>query len=136
MARRRIVTRSLMASNGLGALCVLALSAAAPSAARAYASVVAFNLPAASAGGGGRHFTGSPGDGYACDACHSGGEVPSIRVLGLPVSGYVNGGLYEITVDWSDSLADFAAAVELTDMKGRRAGLLRLPRGDELQDPE
>jgi hypothetical protein len=57
-------------------------------------------------------------------------------VLGLPIGGYEPSVAYEITVDWSDRLEKVAAAVELTDARGRRAGSLRLAGADEQQSPE
>lgn len=119
------------------AVCVLIVAtAAAPRRVFAYSDVDFFGITAPGGGGGGRHFTGSPVDGYTCAACHEGGTSPAIRVLGLPLAGYKQGGSYEITIDWSDCIEHFAAAVELTDMTGKRAGKLRLPATDERQDPE
>lgn len=109
---------------------------AAPESAAAFEDANFFAYPPSGAGAGGRYFTGSPRDAYACDACHSGGKAPALHVLGLPLAGYVPGAHYELTVDWSDDLAKVSAVVEVTDMSGRRAGTLRLPGDDEVLAPE
>ncbi|MEY4583381.1 MAG: hypothetical protein RL701_8084 [Pseudomonadota bacterium] len=112
--------------------------------AAAYSEPEYFAYPGAAAGGAGRYFTGSPADPYTCASCHTQGEAPIIKVLGLPTSGYSASTRYEITVDWSDYLpladservAQVSAAMEITDMTGRRAGTLRLGAGNEVDDAE
>ena len=112
--------------------------------AEAYSEPEYFAYPGAAAGGAGRYFTGSPADPYTCATCHAHGHPPAIKVLGLPTSGYRGGTKYEVTVDWSDYLpianserpASISAAIEITDMTGRRAGTLRVGEGSEVSDPE
>ena len=117
-------------------VCVVAAWFAAPSGAAAYSDADYFSLPPSGAGAGGRYFTRSPIDGYSCGVCHQGPAGPVIRVFGLPVSGYKPGTDYEITVDWSDDLGHLSASLEVTDMEGKRAGRIRLPRGAEILDAE
>jgi hypothetical protein len=114
------------------ACCVLGL----PSSAFAFSDPVSFGLPTLLAGGGGRYFTGSPADGYSCKVCHQGGPEPMLSVLGLPPTGYVPGARYEIIVLWPLAVKKFASAVEITDMRGKPAGSLRLPPTGEVQTPE
>jgi hypothetical protein len=129
--------RSAGRMRGRAALSTLALCAVwLPASARAFSDPASFEQSTAAAGGGGRHFTGSPADGYTCKVCHEGGAEPPLRVLGLPFAGYRPGTAYEIMVDWPDSLTKFAAALEMTDLQGRRAGSLRLPPQAELLPPE
>lgn len=93
-------------------------------------SALAFSTPADFArysqfgGGEGRWFTGSPLDGYACDACHSAKPTLNPKLLppralpratqssagplvvtGLPEHGYVPGKKYEIRVTWPEYAA-------------------------------
>jgi hypothetical protein len=87
-------------------------------------SVPYFSRPTFEGGTEGRWFTGSPADGYACDACHTsrptlnpkllppnaparGAPLPSgpLRVEGLPKEGYVPGKRYEVRLSWPDFAA-------------------------------
>ena len=117
----------------LAALCTLACPL---STARAFSDPFSFNLTPIVAGGGGRYFTGAPGDGYTCKSCHSGGPSPRASVLGLPLSGYRPGSRYEISVRWPAELTKISLAVELTDEDGKAAGSVRLPPEDEVQPDE
>lgn len=108
----------------------------APASAAAFSDVEGFAEAPSTGGAGGRRFTGSPGDPYTCKVCHEHGEPPAVRVMGLPIGGYEPSVAYEITVDWSDRLDKVAAAVELTDARGQRAGSVRLAGEDEQQSPE
>jgi hypothetical protein len=107
-----------------------------PCSVRAFEDVELFTEQAAQGGGGARYFTGSPADPYTCKVCHQNGKSPAAQVSGLPLSGYLPGQAYEITIDWSDTLEHVAAAAEITDMQGRRAGRVRLPGRAEQKDPE
>jgi hypothetical protein len=107
-----------------------------PGSANAFSDPASFDQPSAAAGGAGRFFTGSPADGYTCKACHDGGDVPTVSVLGLPLSGYRPDTRYEITIQWPARFDRVALAVELTDSDGRAAGRLRLPTGDEVASSE
>jgi hypothetical protein len=108
----------------------------APNAALAYSARASFSAPAMLAGGGGRYFTGSPADGYTCKACHTGGADPTLDVVGIPFGGYRPNARYEMRVQWPDEIEKFSAALEITDLKGRRAGTLQLPPDEELEDEE
>jgi hypothetical protein len=117
----------------LAVLCLLALPV---SAARAFSDPFSFNLTPVVAGGGGRFFTGAPGDGYTCKSCHSGGQSPKASVLGLPLSGYRPMSRYEISIRWPAEFTKISLAVELTDAQGKAAGSLLLPPEDEVQPEE
>jgi hypothetical protein len=104
--------------------------------ARAFSDPSSFALPPTQAGGGGRFFTGSPADGYTCKVCHVGGVETSLRVLGLPLAGYVSQQRYEIVVDWPDTIDKISLAAELTDAQGKPVGTLRLPPNNETQPAE
>jgi hypothetical protein len=110
--------------------------AALPARALAFSDPVTFESDVAEGGGGGRFFTGSPGDGYTCKVCHGGAPSPDIQISGLPLDGYKPGTAYEITIDWADELDNVALALELEDASGKAAGHLRLPPQDELLEPE
>lgn len=117
----------------LGWLCAGVLPAAP---AQAFSDPAAFSLSPVVAGGGGRFFTGSPGDGYTCKSCHSGGPSPKANVLGLPLSGYRPGSRYEISIRWPADQTKISLAVELTDEQGRAAGSVLLPPDDEVLPEE
>jgi hypothetical protein len=104
--------------------------------AQAFSSEVSFGLPPDQAGGGGRYFTGSPGDGYTCAVCHAGGDKPHVQVRGLPLDGYRPNTAYEITLDWADTLNDIALTLEVTDGTGIGAGTLHTPPESELSELE
>ena len=54
--------------------------------------------PTSDGGTDGRYFTGSPMDGYGCNACHQGAEGIQVSVSGLPEDSYELGASYEVTV--------------------------------------
>ncbi len=107
----------------LGSLCARA---------HAYQNPTRFADPPELGGGGGKFFTGSPADGYTCKVCHSEGKPTHLTIQGLPVSGYVPGTTYRITVDWIDDLKSVALNFEITDNQGHTAGTLAMPGIDEL----
>ena len=78
-------------------------------------------------GSGGRVYTGSPADGYACTVCHGPGKPVSYRLLGLPTGGYVPGQTYTVTVDWTEILEAVAFNAEFTDAAGNTIGTLAMP---------
>lgn len=97
---------------------------------RAYSDASGFaSNPLDDGGGGGRWFTGSPADGYTCAVCHSGAPGPVLSVQGLPIDGYIPGAMYEVTVDWPDTLLRAGASAEITDERGVGAGTVHLPEG-------
>jgi hypothetical protein len=88
---------------------------------RAFSDIERFPAPVAEGGGGGRLFTGSPVDGYACSVCHEGGVEPNVAIFGLPPAGYVPGQTYEIQVVWDGAVASHAMHIEFLDERTRRA---------------
>lgn len=73
--------------------------------AHAFSAPEAFHAPANEGGGGGRWFSGSPAEGYACDVCHTPEPKQTqfgLRVSGLPSAGYVAGTSYDLTLEWPE----------------------------------
>lgn len=102
------------------ALC--ALAGAVPAAkVRAFSDIERFPQSVQQGGGGGRLFTGSPADGYACNVCHLGGEEPSVVVYGLPIDGYVPGQTYDVEVAWNNAAGAHALHLEIVDEATKRA---------------
>jgi len=96
----------------------------------AYSDASGFaSKPLDDGGGGGRWFTGSPADGYTCAVCHSGASGPTLSVQGLPIDGYIPGAMYEVIVDWPDTLSRAGVSAEITDERGLGAGTIHLPEG-------
>ena len=92
----------------------------------AYSNPEYYGTPVAMGGGGGRWFTGSSADGYACDVCHTGGNGPELAIAGLPTDGFTPGAHYQITIRWPAE-AQLALVAEFTDEQRRGAGTLTLP---------
>jgi hypothetical protein len=82
-------------------------------------------------GSAGRHFTGSPLDGYGCNACHQGGPAIPVSVSGLPTDGYQPGATYEVIIrldSLNPSVEPHAALVlEFADEQRRPAGVIAPP---------
>jgi hypothetical protein len=117
--RERAVMRPLLV-----ALVVLA-GLCAGTRARAFSDKERFPANVQEGGGGGRLFTGSPVDGYACNVCHEGGQEPNVVVYGLPIDGYVPGQTYDLEIAWNDPGAPYALHVEIVNqITGRAAGQL------------
>jgi hypothetical protein len=89
--------------------------------AHAYSDPTFFYRPLFEGGSAGRWFSGSPADGYGCDACHTSRPTLNPKLLppqapprteplpagplvvtGLPKDGYVPGKTYEIRMNWPD----------------------------------
>lgn len=100
--------------------------------ASAFSDPLAYMDPAEAGGGGGRWFTGSSADGYACDVCHSGGPTADLGASGLPLDGYMAGESYEVSLTWPPQVGSLALIAELTDEQRHGAGTLALPREDAL----
>jgi hypothetical protein len=102
----------------LGAACWLARAPA-----HAFSDLERYPQPSLEGGGGGRLFTGSPADGYACSVCHEGGPEPQVVVYGLPIDGYVPGQTYNVEVVWSDPdpSVEHSMHLEIVDRTTRRA---------------
>ncbi|MFZ6184402.1 DUF4266 domain-containing protein [Nannocystis pusilla] len=112
-----------------------ALVALAPAAAAAYSSPALYTAdPARHGGAGGRIFSGSPGDGFTCAVCHTGGPIPSPEIRGGPGGPYKPGATYLFEVTWPEDV--FGIVLEATDPSGAPLGTLRLPPPDVLQDDE
>jgi MYXO-CTERM domain-containing protein len=107
---------------GLALLC-----AAQPGGAHAYSDPTLYAEPVGIGGGGGRWFTGSSADGYACDVCHTGGSGTDLTISGLPLDGFVPGGRYEVAIGWPAN-AQLALVAEFTDEQRQGAGTIDLPR--------
>ncbi|HET8931905.1 MAG TPA: hypothetical protein VFN67_00625, partial [Polyangiales bacterium] len=82
-------------------------------------------------GSAGRHFTGSPLDGYGCNVCHQGGPAIPVSVSGLPTDGYEPGASYEVVIrldNFNASVEPHAALVlEFADEQRRPAGVIAPP---------
>ena len=79
----------------------LAISAASNTA-YAFTDPEFFHKEASEGGSEGRWFTGAPSDGFGCSVCHGGKPSERVVVEGLPTSGYVPGGVYNIRIAWPD----------------------------------
>jgi hypothetical protein len=88
------------------------------SAARAFSDPARFSIPASDGGGGGRFFTGAPGDGHSCGVCHRGGIAPQVTLRGLPES-FEPGQEFTVTLQWAASAGSHALTLELADDLGR-----------------
>jgi hypothetical protein len=98
--------------------------------AHAYSDPISYADPVELGGGAGRWFTGSPADGFGCDACHVGAAGVDLTVLGLPSAGVVPGSSYEISLVWPSDVQHLALIAEFTDELRAGAGTLALPRPD------
>jgi hypothetical protein len=65
---------------------------------------------AATGGGGGRWFTGSPAEGYDCSVCHTGQVRYPVYHTGLPLDGWVPGTGYTIKLAWPEAAAQALSA--------------------------
>ena len=120
----------------VGQLILLTLCALATvNRAQAYSEKNKYDRTVGLGGGGGRYFTGSPVDGYACSVCHQGAPEPKVSVIGLPEQGYEPGRLYEIEVAWDNSNPMFRQALhlEFVGRDGKAAGKVVLIDPDARQ---
>ena len=60
------------------------LAMLAPAVASAHSDRALFDDPAIAGGAGGRYFTGSRLDGYACNVCHTGATTDDFTIEALP----------------------------------------------------
>jgi len=100
--------------------------------ARAYSSPDLYADSVLNGGGGGRWFTGSSADGFACDVCHAGGDGPELAISGLPLDGFMPGASYEVAIAWPAG-AQLALVAEFTDEQKQGAGAIVLRDPDALQ---
>lgn len=99
-----------------------------PAPAKAFREAESFVDSPTAGGGGRRYFTGSRSDGLTCAVCHT-GESEVVPVLeGLPdaVEGYLPGQVYDFEVLLPQAADTAAVAFEVTDVRGRGAGVLEL----------
>ena len=104
---------------GAGLLLGGAACCFAPAGARAFSDLERYSMPSMEGGGGGRFFTGSPIDGYACGVCHQGGQEPNVIVYGLPIEGYVPGQTYDVEIAWDNPQLYHSLHLEFIDPVGR-----------------
>lgn len=93
--------------------------------------------PVGDGGGGGRYFTGSLRDGFACDVCHVGGAGPAVKFTGMPIGAYEPGAVYtfDLLVDPGE-LMRVALTSEVVDAEGVALGSLSLAPKALLTDEE
>jgi MYXO-CTERM domain-containing protein len=105
---------------------VTILCALVPTTASAYSTPALYPADAArDGGGGGRAFTGSPGDGFTCSVCHTGGPAPTLQLRGGPGPLVEPGATYMFELSWPE--AHVGLVVEASDDDGRALGALQLP---------
>jgi len=110
----------------------LATCLMAPVSAAAYSSPSLYAAdPVKAGGGGGRAFTGAPGDGLDCGVCHRGGPRPTRALLGGPDGPYTPGATYQFELRWPEG-ASLGLTAEAVDPSGRSLGSLRLPGGADV----
>lgn len=119
-ARRRRETR---VATWLGVILLACTAAWSPSRASAFTEPRTYYDDALGGGGGGRWFTGSPAEGYACSVCHTGPGPESLTIEGLPEDGYVPGQTYEIHVAWPE-FAERAAEIRAEGEEPASMGLV------------
>lgn len=132
-----VVRRS---SNGRGWAAGLVMIAALgwPARAAGYSSPGLYaGSPAAEGGGGGRYFTGSLRDGYACAVCHVGGAAPTVTLEGAPGGAYAPGAVYTFDLRIAAGAIERTALTgEVVDGDGAGMGRLTLSPKDLLTDEE
>lgn len=111
----------------------IAIGGASLAAALGFSTPASFAEPAHEGGGGGRFFTGSLKDGFACDVCHEGGDAPSLAPTGVPRV-YEPGMTYTIDLQWPEP--HLAVVGEWVDDDGQGFGTLTLPPESILLDHE
>jgi hypothetical protein len=117
--------------------------------ARAYTEPRSYLAPAQEGGGGGRFFTGSPAEGYACSVCHVSAERERVELRGLPEAGYVPGVTYELRLAWpeyarrADQLRErgegppsMSLVTELVAESGEGAGVIEISGGRDAEPSE
>ena len=122
--RSRIPPR--LAGTAVAFVCAVAFTLSMANEAHAYSNFNDYVRAIEMGGGGGRLFSGTPGDSYGCDVCHRGAEGAELRVIGLPTEGYVPGQAYEIAFQWPLAATDVALMAEVTDLAGGPAGAISL----------
>ena len=124
--RDRHVARLPLGAVGLAVIASLGTLACAARV-RAFSDYERYSAPTSEGGTDGRHFTGSPVDGYGCNACHRGGEPIGVSVTGLPLDGYQPGASYEVVVRFEHPDPKASMVLEFADEQGRPAGTIGMP---------
>ncbi len=88
-----------------------------PATAQAFSDKTLFAADVSTGGGGGRYFTGSRADGYACSVCHEGAPAPDIVIDGLPEK-LEPGTRYELVLHWDRPEVPVALQLELATPTG------------------
>lgn len=114
----------------MSAVLAVVIAAALPGSAHAFSAPTSYMDPVDLGGGAGRWFTGSPADGYGCNACHQGAAGVELSVTGLPTTGFVPGMSYEVKVTWPPQVLNVALIAEFSDELRQGAGVVALPRPD------
>ncbi|HEX6241576.1 MAG TPA: hypothetical protein VFZ61_11800 [Polyangiales bacterium] len=109
------------------------VASAHPTAALAFSDPELFALPVMEGGGGGRFFTGSSSDGYACGVCHLGGAKPALQLLGLPEREFVPGAVFDVELTWGATGVPHALNLEFVTPTGEAAGSIVLPDPNSLE---
>jgi hypothetical protein len=106
------------------AVSFVGFGAGVPATARAFSEPRSYYDDAAEGGGGGRWFTGSPAEGYACSACHTGGPSQPLYIEGLPTDGYVPGASYDLRIAWPEFAARAQIQAQTPGAPGASMGLV------------
>ncbi|MCB9612677.1 MAG: DUF3570 domain-containing protein [Sandaracinus sp.] len=110
-------------------LFVALVATSLPTSAHAFSSSSRFAAPVSGletgawGGGGGRWFTGSPGDGFTCAVCHGEREAP-FEITGIPDT-WEPGSEHVIEITWPAD-QNGAVALEIVDADGRPVGTLSI----------
>jgi hypothetical protein len=103
-----------------------------PGITHAYQNPQRFGDAVEQGGGGGRYFTGAPGDGFTCSVCHTKGTPAHLNISGLPEYGYSPGQQYTIAIEWPKELTHVALNAEITTTSGLTLGDLTFLTPDEI----
>lgn len=90
----------------------------------AYQNPTRFGDAVEEGGGGGRYFTGGPGDGFTCSVCHTKGTPAHLNISGFPEGNYQPGQQYTIMIEWAPELMHVALNAEVTNESGATLGEL------------
>ena len=102
----------------------LAILVALTATAHAFTDPALFGEEVDQGGAGGRYFTGSRADKYACDVCHEGGAPLALRISGLPAGTPADGQRYDVVIAWDDPETPVALQLELTDRSGAHPSVM------------
>jgi hypothetical protein len=120
------VRRSWLNAAFAGLACTTAATA------HAYQNPTRFGDTVEEGGGGGRYFTGGPGDGFTCSVCHTKGTPAHLNISGLPEGNYLPGQQYTIMIEWAQELTHVALNAEVTNESGVTLGELTFLKPEEI----